>query len=72
MRDMLLLFMGTPSTSPFCRWVNETREPEELPPDWKPDDSLPPPLADDPPFLKITRRKWPICSGYAAEGITHG
>ncbi|BBU20666.1 HNH endonuclease signature motif containing protein [Mycobacterium xenopi] len=48
MRDMLFLFKGTPSTSPFCTWVNDPREPEELPPDWRP----PPlePLPDDPPF----------------------
>ena len=48
MRDMLFLFKGAPSTSPFCTWVNDPREPEELPPDWQP----PPlkPLPDDPPF----------------------
>jgi hypothetical protein len=48
MRDMLFLFKGTPSTSPFCSWVNDPREPEELPADWRP----PPlqPLPDDPPF----------------------
>ncbi|MDA3638050.1 HNH endonuclease signature motif containing protein [Mycobacterium xenopi] len=48
MRDMLFLFKGKPSTSPFCPWVNDPREPEELPPDWQP----PPlqPLPDDPPF----------------------
>ncbi|WP_375487120.1 DUF222 domain-containing protein, partial [uncultured Mycobacterium sp.] len=47
-RGMLFLFKGTPSTSPFCTWVNEPREPEALPPDWRP----PPlqPLPDDPPF----------------------
>jgi hypothetical protein len=48
MRDMLFLFKGTPSASPFCTWVNDPREPEELPPDW-----LPPqlePLPEDPPF----------------------
>ncbi|MGH3636340.1 MAG: HNH endonuclease signature motif containing protein, partial [Mycobacterium sp.] len=48
MRDMLFLFKGTPSTSPFCTWVNDPREPEELPPDWTPDE--PEPLPDDPPF----------------------
>ncbi|BCQ09406.1 hypothetical protein JMUB5695_02850 [Mycobacterium heckeshornense] len=48
MRDMLFLFKGEPSTSPFCPWVNDPREPEELPSDWQP----PPlqPLPDDPPF----------------------
>jgi Domain of unknown function (DUF222) len=50
MRDMLFLFKGTPSTSPFCRWVNDPREPEELPADWQPDDLIPDPLPDDPPF----------------------
>jgi hypothetical protein len=48
MRGMLFLFKGTPSTSPFCTWVNEPREPEELPPDWRPPPL--PPLPDDPPF----------------------
>jgi hypothetical protein len=50
MRDMLFLFKGAPSTSPFCRWVNDPREPEELPADWQPDDLIPDPLPDDPPF----------------------
>jgi hypothetical protein len=47
MRDMLFLFKGTPSTSPFCTWVNDPREPEELPPDWR---APLEPLPDDPPF----------------------
>ncbi|BBZ11747.1 HNH endonuclease signature motif containing protein [Mycobacterium branderi] len=50
MRDMLFLFKGTPSTSPFCTWVNDPYEPEELPPDWKPDKPEPELLPDDPPF----------------------
>ncbi|MGV0162707.1 HNH endonuclease signature motif containing protein [Mycobacterium colombiense] len=50
MRDMLFLFKGTPSTSPYCTWVNDPREPEELPPDWRPDDPVLQPLPDDPPF----------------------
>lgn len=50
MRSMLFLFKGAPSTSPFCRWVNDPREPEELPDDWRPDDPAPDPLPDDPPF----------------------
>ncbi len=50
MRDMLFLFKGTPSTSPYCTWVNEPREPEELPPDWTPDEPAPAPVPDDPPF----------------------
>ena len=37
MRDNLVLFKGRPSTSPFCTWVNDPREPEELPPDWRPE-----------------------------------
>lgn len=50
-RRMLILFKGKePSTSPWCTWINEPFEPEELPPDWDP----PPPPAsldlDDPPF----------------------
>ncbi|OBI44741.1 HNH nuclease [Mycobacterium kyorinense] len=50
MRDMLFLFKGQPSTSPFCTWVNDPREPEELPPDWTPDEPEIEPLPDDPPF----------------------
>lgn len=50
MRGMLFLFKGTPSTSPFCTWVNEPREPEELPPDWTPDEPFAASLPDDPPF----------------------
>lgn len=48
MRDMLFLFKGTPATSPFCTWINEPKEPEELPPDWQPPPKSP--VADDPPF----------------------
>lgn len=43
MRRMLFLLKGEPSTSPFCSWVNEPFEPEELPPDWRP-----PPEPQDP------------------------
>ncbi len=50
MRDMLFLFKGKPSTSPFCTWVNEPREPEELPPDWTPENPELEALPDDPPF----------------------
>ena len=50
MRDMLFLFKGTPSSSPFCTWVNDPKEPEELPPDWAPDEPPPRPVPDDPPF----------------------
>ena len=50
MRDMLFLFKGTPSTSPYCTWVNDPREPEELPPDWAPELPALQPLPDDPPF----------------------
>ncbi len=50
MRDMLFVFKGVPSTSPFCLWVNDPREAEELPPDWRPEEPPPDPLPDDPPF----------------------
>jgi hypothetical protein len=51
MRKMLILFKGgEPSTSPWCTWVNEPFEPEELPPDWKPPPPSPHILDDDPPF----------------------
>lgn len=50
MRDMLFLFKDKPNISAFCTWVNDLREPEELPPDWMPDEPGPQPLPDDPPF----------------------
>jgi hypothetical protein len=51
MRKMLILFKGhEPSTSPWCTWVNEPFEPEELPPGWKPPPPPPPNLIDEPPF----------------------
>ena len=51
MRKMLILFMGKePSTSPWCTWVNDPFEPEELPPDWKPPPPPPQQLDDEPPF----------------------
>jgi hypothetical protein len=50
MRDMLVLFKGKPSTSPFCTWVNDPREPEVLPSDWKPANCGVMPQPDDPPF----------------------
>jgi hypothetical protein len=49
-RRFLILFKGEQeSTSPWCTWINDPFESEELPPDWKPP---PPPhtLDDDPPF----------------------
>jgi hypothetical protein len=48
LRRQLFLFKGAPSTSPFCTWVNEPEEPEELPPDWLPPPE--PPTPDEPPF----------------------
>jgi hypothetical protein len=50
MRDMLFIFKGTPSTSPSCTWVNDPREPEELPPDWAPEEPPTVTLPDEPPF----------------------
>ena len=51
MRKMLVQFKGEePSTSPWCRWVNDPLEPEELPPDWKPPPPPPHQLDDEPPF----------------------
>ena len=50
MRDMLFLVKGKPSNSPFCTWVNDPREPEELPPEWHPQNSRIEPQPDDPPF----------------------
>ena len=50
MRDMLFIFKGAPSTSPFSTWINDPRESEVLPADWKPERPLVEPLPDDPPF----------------------
>ncbi len=50
MRSMLFVFKGTPSTSPFCTWVNDPREPEDLPADWTPGERTRQPPPDDPPF----------------------
>jgi len=50
MRDVLFLFKGTSSASPFATWINDPREPEELPPDWSPAVPVAELLADDPPF----------------------
>lgn len=50
MRATLKFFKGDePSTSPYCTWINDPFEPEELPPDWEPPPS-PPPAPEDPPF----------------------
>ncbi|MUL84138.1 MULTISPECIES: HNH endonuclease signature motif containing protein [unclassified Mycolicibacterium] len=50
MRATLKLFKGDePSTSPYCTWINDPFEPEELPPDWEPPPP-PPPDPEDPPF----------------------
>ncbi len=49
MRKTLFILKGQPSTSPYCSWINEPLEPEELPPDWRPPPE-PAPGPDDPPF----------------------
>jgi hypothetical protein len=50
-RRMLILFKGRrPSRSPWCAWVNDPFEPEELPPDWQPPPPPPQQLDDEPPF----------------------
>lgn len=46
MRKTLFILKGT--SSPYCTWINEALEPEELPPDWRPPPETP--LPDDPPF----------------------
>jgi hypothetical protein len=51
MRRMKILFKGRePSTSPWCTWVNDPFEPEELPPEWEPPPRSPQELDDEPPF----------------------
>ncbi|WP_066902287.1 HNH endonuclease signature motif containing protein [Mycolicibacterium houstonense] len=50
MRATLKLFKGQePSTSPYCTWINDPFEPEELPPDWQAPPPRPP-GPEDPPF----------------------
>ncbi|WKG03132.1 HNH endonuclease signature motif containing protein [Mycolicibacterium sp. HK-90] len=50
MRATLKLFKGDePSTSPYCTWINDPFEPEELPPDWEPPPPRPPD-PENPPF----------------------
>jgi hypothetical protein len=51
MRRTLILFKGKQeSTSPWCTWIKDPFELEELPPDWKPPPPQPHTLDDDPPF----------------------
>ena len=54
---MLFLFKGTPSTSPFCTWVNDPREPEELPADWTPDEPASQPCPTIRPSKKRSIRR---------------
>ncbi|OBF31559.1 HNH nuclease [Mycobacterium sp. ACS1612] len=50
-RRYLILFKGEQhSTSPWCTWINDPFEPEELPPDWQPPPPPPTNDNDDPPF----------------------
>ncbi|MFG1933192.1 DUF222 domain-containing protein [Mycobacterium sp. NPDC048908] len=50
-RRYLILFHGKQhSISPWCTWLNDPFEPEELPPDWKPPPPPTPTEDDDPPF----------------------
>ncbi|MFV8161875.1 DUF222 domain-containing protein [Mycobacterium sp. 134] len=50
MRATLKFFKGDElSTSPYCTWINDPFEPEELPPDWEPPPERPP-APEDPPF----------------------
>lgn len=49
MRNSLFLVKAGPSNSLFCTWVNDPRESEEFPPDWRPDESHLQPLPDEPP-----------------------
>lgn len=50
-RRWLLFFKGKQeSTGPWCTWVNDPFEPEELPPNWKPPPHSSPHTLDEPPF----------------------
>jgi hypothetical protein len=50
MRGMLFILKGKPSTNPLCTWINDRREPEELPADLVPDEPARLTLPDDPPL----------------------
>jgi Domain of unknown function (DUF222) len=51
MRKTLFTLKGTPSTSPFCKWVNDPLEDEHITADWRPPPQTPPTPDDDhPPF----------------------
>jgi Domain of unknown function (DUF222) len=51
-KTRIVLKGGRPSTSPWCTWINDPFECEELEPDWKPPPPPhpPPDPDDDPPF----------------------
>ncbi len=49
-RMRILLKGGRPSTSPWCSWVNDPYEPEDLEPGWRPPPPPPGDDADEPPF----------------------
>jgi len=50
-KTLLVLKGGRPSTSPWCRWVNDPPEDEHIPADWEPPPPPPPIPGDDkPPF----------------------
>jgi hypothetical protein len=51
MRRTLVMLKGNePSTSPWCTWVNDPFESEDLPPDWQPPPAPPQQPDDEPPF----------------------
>jgi hypothetical protein len=49
-RFKLFLFKGTPSTSPWCTWVNDPDEEEHISADWRPPPPPPTDEHDEPPF----------------------
>jgi Domain of unknown function (DUF222) len=49
-RKLLFILKGTPSTSPFARWINDPMEAEELEPGWRPPPEPSCLDCDDPPF----------------------
>jgi hypothetical protein len=50
MRKMLHLLKQGPSTSPWCTWVNDPFESEEITADWRPPPPPSPHVTDEPPF----------------------
>ncbi|MFA5709912.1 MAG: HNH endonuclease, partial [Mycolicibacterium sp.] len=49
-RRRLHLLKGTPSTSPYCTWVNDPPENPTITANWQPPPQTPTTDPDEPPF----------------------